>query len=127
MQLVPYRQVFNYVNGALMKSFEGDKGEARAHGREVTHLVYCPNSYAVASAAGDGTLAFHDEGNSRYSCPLMARIHHAHGHAAITALASHGGLLVSGASDGSLKMWDHRSCRYHEPWREGAREAFLGA
>lgn len=99
--------VFDYLNGAHMKSFAYPEVANRAHNAEVSRVCYCDAHMSVISASWDGCIDIHDESDSERGV-LLRRL--SGGHAAdISALAFsvHLSLLASASSDSSLQVWDY--------------------
>lgn len=99
--------VFDYLNGAHMKSFAYAELENRAHLAEVSRVCYCDAHMSVISASWDGCIDIHDESDSERGV-LLRRM--SGGHATdITALcfSLHLSLIASASSDNSLQVWDY--------------------
>ncbi|KDO20774.1 hypothetical protein SPRG_13526 [Saprolegnia parasitica CBS 223.65] len=90
--------VFNYLNGALLKSFP-------RHSGQVSCMLYCKEDEVVLTASWDRSLRLYDDDSKK---PLMRCIAQAH-RADIKCMAYsyHLGLVATGSADGSLKIWDY--------------------
>ncbi|KDO20049.1 hypothetical protein SPRG_21385, partial [Saprolegnia parasitica CBS 223.65] len=90
--------VFNYLNGALLKSFP-------RHSGQVSCMLYCKEDEVVLTASWDRSLRLYDDDSKK---PLLRCIAQAH-RADIKCMAYsyHLGLVATGSADGSLKIWDY--------------------
>jgi WD40 repeat protein len=99
-------QVYDYLNGALMKTFEYYDATKSAHLGEVSRLVYANQHKCVISASWDKTICIHDEMEADRGV-LLRKMSGGHG-SDITALAysENLSLIASSDSDGFLNIWD---------------------
>jgi WD40 repeat protein len=93
--------VFNYMNGAMMKSMNQQGGE-------ILKLIYCMESKAVLSLAADKAIVVHDEMDPEKGNVLrMMDLSQQHTDDITCIALSHPtSLIASGSNDRTVRVWD---------------------
>ena len=105
-------RVYDYMNGAEMKVFAYPEHDGeRAHGAEVTKLLYISEYKVVVSTSWDLSILVHDEEDPEEGV-LLRRMSGGHRNDVTCAAFSHNlSLISSGDADGALQLWDFEFAR----------------
>lgn len=93
---------FNYQTGAMIKEYD-------RHAEEIVSICYSHENKALVTASRDNRIHVHNDFSGEDEDSLMRAMDPSHKHTAhITCLdiCSVGTVVVSGATDQKLKMWD---------------------
>lgn len=94
-------RVYNYANGAVMKSMV-------SHTREVSKLLYCNELKVVVSCSWDRSIVVHDEMDPEKGV-VLRMMDHLRSHQADVSCADWNhtvSLVATGSSDKTVRVWD---------------------
>ncbi|OQS04526.1 hypothetical protein THRCLA_03248 [Thraustotheca clavata] len=101
--------ICNYLNGSLIKNFP-------KHAAPISCLEYCKEDRCVLTASLDRCLRLYDDDSNK---PLLRSITDAHeSDIKCIAFSYHLGLIATGSTDGTMKIWDYIYFLLEQSYRE---------